>query len=41
VFTGAGVLDADALSHAVMDQFPAAFTDLMSDLEVWSDDPVL
>lgn len=41
VFTGSGVLDADALSHAVMDQFASAFTDLMSDLEAWSGDPVI
>jgi NAD(P)-dependent dehydrogenase (short-subunit alcohol dehydrogenase family) len=41
VFTGAGVLDADALSHAVMDQFSGELTDLLSDFESWSGDPVI
>jgi NAD(P)-dependent dehydrogenase (short-subunit alcohol dehydrogenase family) len=41
VFTSAGVLDADALSHSIMDQFGPEFTDLLSDFETWSSDPVI
>ncbi len=41
VFTSAGALDADALAHAVMDQFSSELTDLSSSFEAWGDDPIL
>lgn len=41
VFTSAGVLDADALSHSIVEEFGPALTDLLSDFEVWSNQPVI
>jgi NAD(P)-dependent dehydrogenase (short-subunit alcohol dehydrogenase family) len=41
IFTSAGVLDADALAHSVMDQFTNELTDLLSAASAWSGDPIL
>jgi NAD(P)-dependent dehydrogenase (short-subunit alcohol dehydrogenase family) len=41
VFTGAGVLDADALGHSILEQFSAQFCDLHSSLEAFDSDPIL
>ncbi len=41
IFTGAGVLDADALGHSILEQFSAQFCDLQSSLEAFDSDPIL
>lgn len=41
VFTGAGVLDADALGHSILEQFSPEFAQLCSDVDAFNSDPVL
>ncbi len=41
VFSDAGALEPDALAHAIMEQFSPEITDLLTDHDMWSGDPVL
>ena len=41
VFTGAGVLDADALGQSILEQFTPEFAQLCSDVDAFNSDPIL